>query len=228
MIQLPKYTGTSNKTIKAMVVDIRNKLREMAKPGANRIERCFSNTDSCLKLLQTDRERFCIMLSSTQLCGVIWLVDNKIEYISLTNGHARYEGEQCVGRTTPLIDAVKALIEESSPRGLLKKGMEQVRDYLQLCSKGSSGRVQRKLEWNGDAYHVWCTPGGNFMMISCMAKKEVHLSLEKGETSVSYEEYSKKFDCWMDFDDKQSCVRSLKLLKAMFAAAFKEKGIRVQ
>lgn len=229
---MSKCYGMSNKTIKAMIVGVRDDLRKIAKPNAVSIRRKYrtDETEMWTDVQQTDRNRFVIRHVSKKYSGVVWLVDNQIEHICIGMDGQRYFGNDCAGRVTPFIDEVKAHMFANTPRGKLQAAMETVRDYLQLCSKGSSGRVSRKLEWNGSTYRAWCTPGGGFMLISVSmgARKDVILKLEKGETAVSYEEYSKKYNCYIDFHDDQACNRSVKLLKAMFRSAFLDgKGLRV-
>lgn len=227
---MSKCYGMSNKTIKAMIVGVRDDLRKIAKPNAVSIRRKYQTDELWTDVQQTDHNRFVVRHVSPKYSGVVWLVDNQIEHSCIGTGGKRYFGEECVAHVAPFIDEVKAHMFTYTPRGKLQAAMETVRDYLQLCSKGSSGRVSRKLEWNGATYRAWCTPGGGFMLTSVTgyARKEVLLKLEKGETSVSYEEYSKKHNCYIDFHDDQACDRSVKLLKAMFGAAFLDgKGIRV-
>lgn len=217
-------------SIKANVVYIQNQLQLLAKTGAKRIIRVYQ-PDSDMnwtRLYQKDLNSFYIHHVSNTVSGTIHFVNNEIVRIVISVDKVRYHGAACAGKVDKFFDEVKAVLFANSPRGLLKDAIVKVRDYLQLSSKGASGRVKRTIQWNGDTYQAWCTAGGGFVLSSVNAKKEVYLELSKGELCVSYEEYYKKYDYYRAFDDKQSCKRSVKLLHQMFGAVFQEKDIQVQ
>lgn len=89
MVTLPKFQGTTNKTVKAMIITVQQMLRDIAKPGANRIKRTFTLGDCTVELNQTEMKRFCVTYSSPKLWGHMWLVNNQVEYISIGDSWVR-------------------------------------------------------------------------------------------------------------------------------------------
>ncbi|ARV76912.1 hypothetical protein PHABIO_281 [Pseudomonas phage Phabio] len=224
--------GTNNKSIKTRVNVILARLRDNAKPGAKRIYRNYLEQTTDLTLTQHTPDRFSIIMFDwvNDTGFKVMLINNKIEWISIrdTTG-LEITGDNCVGRTTWFFDIIDKLQEAATPRGQLREALENVREHLRLNSKGTSDRVTKTVYLDAgqrDMYRAWVTKGGDILVLSFGCKREVYLSLTKKEFSVSYE-LEQPGGGYLEYDDKQACVKSIKLLKDLFPRAFQEKGIRV-
>lgn len=224
--------GTNNKSIKARVNVILARLRENAKPGAKRIYRNYLEQTTDLTLTQHTPDRFSIIMFDwvKDIGFKVMVINDKIEWISIldTSG-IETTGHDCVGRTTWFFDIIDRLQLEATPRGQLRKALEDVREHLRLNSKGTSDRVVKTVYLDvgqRDMYRAWVSPGGQVTVTSFGCKREVYLNLTKKELSVSFE-LEQLGGGYLEYDDKQACVKSIKLLKDLFPRAFQEKGIRV-
>lgn len=224
--------GTNNKSIKARVNTILTNLRADAKSGAKRIYRNYLEQTVDVTLTQHTPDRFSIIMFDwcNDIGFKVMLIDNKIEWISIRDIFGKETtGSDCIGRTTYFFDIIDKLQVAATPRGKLRKALEDVRENLQLNSKGSSGRTVKTVYLNPgqrDMYRAWTTPGGEVLICSYGCKREVYLRLTKKNVEVSFELEAANGG-YIEYNDKQSCLKSIQLLKDLFPAAFREKGIRV-
>lgn len=224
--------GTNNKSIKARVNTILTNLRADAKPYAKRIYRNYTEQGTDLTLTQHTPDRFSIIMFDwrTDVGFKVMLIDSKIEWISIRDVMGNETtGLDCVGRTTYFFDIIDKLQVAATPRGKLRKALEDVREHLQLNSNGKSGRVVKTVYLNPgqrDMYRAWTTPGGEVLVCSYGCKREVYLRLTKKDIEVSYE-LEQPGGGYLEYSDKQSYLKSIQLLKDLFPRAFQEKGIRV-
>jgi len=224
--------GTDNKSIKARVNTILANLRADAKQGAKRIYRSYIEQSFDVTLTQHTPDRFSIILfnHANGIAFKLMLIDNKIEWIGIQDATGQdIYGSDCIGRTTYFFDIIDKMQVAATPRGKLRKALEDVREHLQLNSKGKSGRVVKTVYLNAgqrDMYRAWTTSGGEVLVCSYGCKREVYLRLTKKDIEVSYE-LEQPDGGYLEYSDKQSYLKSIQLLKDLFPAAFQEKGIRV-
>lgn len=227
---------TREAAMKNILVYLRNTqvaLRATAKPGTKNIKRDLHTPDGEIRLRQTDLTSFKMEYETNNEKFVSWVLDGVVETVAYRSSNRQptyyVTGHDAVLTCKNICAMVIKELHKLTPRGKVESDMREVRDWVQLNSKGKSGRCQYTIKDKYDGeYRIWTTPGGNFLLVSYgHSKCDLTLSLEKGESGITYSERRKGCPWYTEFDDKTSCLKASKWLRKHYPAAFQEKGIRV-